>query len=186
MKAYDKQEPLSDLEALQILALREVYQQSPEYVFRKIFRWYSKNFATPLHVVGTLPIDDVITAFFESIYEDMDSEELDKVRLQLLETPAAKEERLLQEERERLQAFRSSKLLEEQAAQDVNDPAAMAKLQEALKKMAQPLSPAQGQAATVAPVKVQPETELPIVPEIKEGVTFTFLDPAELEERLEE
>jgi hypothetical protein len=58
-----------------LVALYEVEANPYEYVLRYIFRWYSKAFATPLHIVDTLPLDDVLQHYFECSYEGLEPEE---------------------------------------------------------------------------------------------------------------
>ncbi len=69
-------------DAIRIIALRDVWLRHIEkaddadYNRRKIFRWYSINFNTPLHIVETLPMLDVIRAYWEQNYEGMSEEDL--------------------------------------------------------------------------------------------------------------
>jgi hypothetical protein len=89
---------------LQVSAMRAVAASQPEfdgkldidgdYHLRRIFRWYSKNFATPLHEVYELPLEDVLTHYWESQYEDMEADEREHVIKRLVET---EEERALRE-----------------------------------------------------------------------------------------
>lgn len=82
------------LESIQIRALRDVHlQSSSDYHLRYIFRWYSKTFHTPLHVVPSLPLVDVLIAFFEEKYEDMEDAELMFEIKKLTETPEEKQTR---------------------------------------------------------------------------------------------
>lgn len=69
--------------ALKLLALRECLflRESPgradeEFKWRKICRWYSKTFFTPLHEVEDLSRYDIIRAFYEEKYSEMSEEEL--------------------------------------------------------------------------------------------------------------
>jgi hypothetical protein len=70
-------------EALRLTALRDVYFArnglADEHGFnlRRIFRWYSHYFCTPLHVVEALPQIDVVRAYWEQRYEDLDDEQLE-------------------------------------------------------------------------------------------------------------
>jgi hypothetical protein len=82
-------------EALQLSALRDVWFDrnskaglDPEYRFRKIFRWYSETFSTPLHLVDTLPLEDVVRAWCENEYEEMTDEELERTVKELAISPA--------------------------------------------------------------------------------------------------
>jgi septal ring factor EnvC (AmiA/AmiB activator) len=64
---------LDQIRALRILALKEAVnkQQSNDYQLRSIFRWYSKTFHTPLHLVYNLPELDVLQAYYEDAYEHL-------------------------------------------------------------------------------------------------------------------
>ena len=88
--------------AIRLNALSAVLSgDEQEYVFRYIFRWYSKTFATPLHLVEELPIEDVLTAYYETKYEDMKEPELDMEKASLLETDEEKTARLRKEDEDR-------------------------------------------------------------------------------------
>jgi hypothetical protein len=60
--------------AIQMLAAAEVVaesgRKSPEYHIRRIMRAYSERFHTPLHVVETLSLADVLQHYYESDYEE--------------------------------------------------------------------------------------------------------------------
>lgn len=70
-------------EAIRIIALRDVWLRhidkadDADYNRRKIFRWYSSRFATPLHVVETLPLLDVLRSYWEDRYESLDPDDLE-------------------------------------------------------------------------------------------------------------
>ena len=69
-------------EALLVSALRGAVKPTAEDYLKKVFRWNSKTFATPLHQVGDLPLDDVLGAYFEEQFADMGQEELEaEIRL---------------------------------------------------------------------------------------------------------
>lgn len=66
---------LPDSESLKKIAMANVQNEPPEYTLRYIFRWYSKTFSTPLHVVPNLVLEDVLLAFFECQYEELNEPE---------------------------------------------------------------------------------------------------------------
>jgi hypothetical protein len=72
-------------DAIRIIALRDVWLRhidkadDADYNRRKIFRFYSSHFNTPLHVVETLPLLDVIRAYWEQNYEAMSEDDLEAV-----------------------------------------------------------------------------------------------------------
>lgn len=74
-------------EAIRLIALRDVYftraglADEHFYNQRQIFRWYSHYFHTPLHIVETIPQIDVLRAYWEQHFEDLDDDQLeDSVR----------------------------------------------------------------------------------------------------------
>ena len=66
--------------SLRIIALKSVLDPDVDYFHRHVFRWYSKQFHTPLHIVDSLPLEDVLMAYYESRYEDLAGDE-DRTRL---------------------------------------------------------------------------------------------------------
>lgn len=72
------------LAALKLLAAREVWaslehdpadpkspRPSDEYDYRRVCRWYSERFHTPLHAVFDLPVDFVWQQYFEVYFEQL-------------------------------------------------------------------------------------------------------------------
>lgn len=57
----------------------------------RVFRFYSKNFSTPLHLVPQLPLEDVLRAYFEELFESLDEEDREERIEWLLMTPAERE-----------------------------------------------------------------------------------------------
>ena len=53
------------IRAMQQIALAAVLSPDVDAVYRRIYRWYSKNFHTPLHEVMKLSEHDVLLAYFE-------------------------------------------------------------------------------------------------------------------------
>jgi hypothetical protein len=94
--------PLSPYEAIKVSAIDSVVNKDDDYVLRYVFRWYSKTFHTPLHQVADIPVVDVLTAYYEELYEKMEVEELKEERMKSSMTPEEWAERLRQEEMEEL------------------------------------------------------------------------------------
>lgn len=63
-------------------ALDAVLDPDDSYLYRKICRWYSTNFATPLHVVYELPLQLVLTNYFEASCEKIPHNDLINVALE--------------------------------------------------------------------------------------------------------
>ena len=77
---------MNHYDALKLLALRAVMKPDGEAHYKSICRWYSKTFHTPLHTVDELPEEDVLTAYFEDRYEDMEEAEREDALRGLLES----------------------------------------------------------------------------------------------------
>ena len=92
-------------EALRLRAIRAVQKPDEGAYLRYIHRWYSRTFHTPLHVVEELDPVDVLTAFYEQTYEDMEEADREREIGELLETPVERRERLIAKDIERAEAF---------------------------------------------------------------------------------
>jgi hypothetical protein len=75
------------LRNIKLIAMHGVVKSTEDYNVRHIFRWYSKTFNTPLHVVDTLPFEDVLTHYFENQYEELHPDEREDEVHELLLTP---------------------------------------------------------------------------------------------------
>lgn len=94
--------PLTPYEAIKISAIDSVLNKNDDYIIRYIFRWYSKTFHTPLHTVADIPMVDILTSYYEELYEKMEPEELKGERIRSSMTTEEWAERLRQEEMEEL------------------------------------------------------------------------------------
>ncbi len=88
------EEPFLFVRSIQQIALAAIVAPDAEAHYRRIFRWYSKTFATPLHEVAALPLYDVLLAYYEDRYELLDEKEREAVRVVLAETQSERSERL--------------------------------------------------------------------------------------------
>ena len=62
--------------AIRIRAYRAVTGPlTRDYMYRRIMRWYSKTFSTPLSQVEEFPVEDVLQVYYEETYEEMDEEQ---------------------------------------------------------------------------------------------------------------
>lgn len=80
--------------AMQLAAMEAVLHPTMESFSRSICRWYSREFATPLHEAYELPFEDVLQAYYEASYENMPEEERQIELDRLLETDDEKAQRL--------------------------------------------------------------------------------------------
>jgi hypothetical protein len=107
-------------EAVRLNALHAVHNKDDDYYLRFIFRWYSKTFHTPLHMVDDLPLIDVITAYYEEMYEKMDEDALIQEKYKSSMTPEEWAEKLRKEEEEDL-AFMET-MMSKQKVENVKTP----------------------------------------------------------------
>lgn len=84
--------------AIQIQALRDVIKKPGDYNIRYVHRWYSKTFHTPLYLVEDLPVDEILRAYFEELYEEMDEGRIEDEKRKLTETDAERAIRVKKEE----------------------------------------------------------------------------------------
>lgn len=79
--------------ALQCQAMQAVLKPDRDAWLRHVQRWYSHKFHTPLPSVADLPMEEVILAYYESSFEDMEDEEREEHLQKLMETDAEREAR---------------------------------------------------------------------------------------------
>lgn len=89
--------------ALQLKALKAVLYPDRDYTLRRIHRWYSKTFFTPLEQVYDLPEEEVLLAYFEDNFEELSSnpereQELESLKFRLTETEEETARRLKNED----------------------------------------------------------------------------------------
>lgn len=89
------------LKAIRILAFGSVQKRDSEYILRHIYRWYSTTFNVPLPQVDDIPLEDILTHYFEVRYEGMSEEDLEEEEVLLRETYS---DRLAREAKEKAEA----------------------------------------------------------------------------------
>lgn len=154
---------------IKIIAFSEVQKNTAEYRLRSVYRWYSRAFATPLHMVPSLPFTDVLTAYFEDQFENMDAEDLEAERKLLTETVDQKAARIAEEEavanaEVEFQAFAASEAKRLESTQ--------------IQKQ-EPVRPIQH------PHRQAKEAELPEVKEIPPDITVKFVDEGFFEDLMD-
>lgn len=78
------------LRSLKILALTEVVAtRSSDYTLRKVMRWYSEKFHTPLHLVYDLDLEWVLQHYYESTFEDLEGADLQAAILEATKSDEA-------------------------------------------------------------------------------------------------
>lgn len=98
---------LDSINNLKILALRSVIRPDEEYLCRKIIRWYSKTFHTPIIEVQKIPILDILQHYYEEQFEELEAdpekkEEFHNIITELIETESQKADRLKKEAKENI------------------------------------------------------------------------------------
>jgi succinate dehydrogenase flavin-adding protein (antitoxin of CptAB toxin-antitoxin module) len=84
-------------EAFQKKALAAVLRPDEDAFLRHVFRFYSKTFHVPLPEVDDLPLDHVLTSYYEEGFENMGEEDREEYKERLTETPEERTERLAKE-----------------------------------------------------------------------------------------
>lgn len=107
---------LSFYEIVKINALDSVIQKDQEYMIRHILRWYSKTFHTPLPQVEDIPFVEVLTAYYEERFENMEEQDLKEERIKNSMSPEEWAKKLQEEETQDLafiEAIKSKKRVED-------------------------------------------------------------------------
>lgn len=155
--------------ALRLRAMRAVLTPDEDAHLRRIFRWYSQTFHTPLHQVEELPVVDVLQAFYEDKYETMAEEDREKELIELLETEEERALRLKEQDERQTDTFDFAKFTE-----------AEVRRKEEQKKL-KDLAPDQAEK-----FKQVPESKLPTAMErLPEGVEIKFVSADTFEAELE-
>lgn len=157
--------------AIRLISFREVTQKPSdvEYGLRRIFRWYSTTFHTPLHTVEELPLQDILVAYYESKYEDMEPVDLEAEREELLSTEVVRQKKNADRDAEAADLFMIER---EMAAENAKN----------LKKEPPPVAPVRKSkplAETELPDPEIPEVEIryeDIPPEVWDTDGFGILD----------
>lgn len=85
-------------EAIKAKALRSVLKPDTDYYLRRVYRWYSKTFHTPLETAFDLPVEFVLREYFEEYFENLEEEELDFQLEEVTETDEQRKQRLSAED----------------------------------------------------------------------------------------
>jgi len=112
-------------DAIRLLALREVTRSEPTgaYGWRKIARYYSEKWHTPLHVVEKLDPEKVLQAFWEDYYERLEPDDREEEARLLTFTADEARAHLRQKDLAELRDWQFKK-----EAEEINlDPVAVAK-----------------------------------------------------------
>jgi hypothetical protein len=167
---------MNHYDSLQLLAVRAVMKPDGEYRLRKIFRWYSTTFHTPLHLVDDLPLEDVLTAYYEQTCEEMNDEDREILLKELLETEEEKRAKQKAKDAEEAEAFEFARRL-----------AAEAKLEAAKAKLAdvKPVVKAPSMLSAKDRREVKLPDSKPAFEKLEPDVEIKFVEAGEFEKELE-
>ena len=168
---------MNHYDALKLLALRAVMKPDGDAHFRSICRWYSVTFHTPLHMVEELPEDDVLTAYYEKTYEDLEDAEKDELLRALLESDEEKKQKLLEKDREAAESFEFARRL----AAEERQRAAKTKVAEVQVER----KPSMFSAADRRESRLPQETPAQTFEKLEPDVSIKFVDAGEFEKELE-
>lgn len=161
---------------IQVLSMRSVVKgDESEYLLRHIFRWYSKEFSTPLHVVETLPLEDVIRAYWEVEYEGMAPEEREIEIHRLVEDEEKLRQRKREEDADDVDAYEFGK----EAQADATKVPEKKPLRHAIPRIdAPPREPTFDEMRELPnPATLQPDPiKLKDLKELPSDMTITFID----------
>lgn len=115
--------PFSEHELIQLEALNATLLKTDLNFYRRVARWYSMTFHTPLKLVNSIPWDELLTHYYESHYEQMPYNELIRLAKETL-PDLAKEEEETNEEfiKALLEADKAKKTVQKQSLKKSNEP----------------------------------------------------------------
>ena len=160
---------------LRIIALNSVISPDEPYLIRKIVRWYSKTFSTPISVVEEIPLEHILTAYYESEFEDKKEEELEQIIQDMFADDVDNRKEEMAEEKRAVEDYEFLKALkEEQRLNPKKDlKGSLNDLVKASKKLTNAFNS----------VKANRETILPEADSLPSNVSISFSD--DLEEEIE-
>ena len=89
---------MNHYEAIKAKAMLAILKPDMDYHLRKIYRWYSKTFATPLNDCYDLPIEFILQEYFEEYFEGLEEEDREFAIEELLETEDQRKARVSHED----------------------------------------------------------------------------------------
>lgn len=152
-----------------------------EYFYRHVFRWYSKEFHTPLSDVYDLPLDFVLQHYWEARYEAMDDAKRVAERDRLRETEEQAWKRMLREEADRADADEYAAQVAAEEAQRLKEEA-----EKTVKGDKKTLTPATSPIRSLlADAKAPPSFPVPDPSAPPPDIKMTFVDDEEMDAILE-
>lgn len=173
-----------------LVALRNAYlaatkriEETPvDYQLRRIFRDYSERFHTPLYIVRTLPLDEVLQDYWEACYEDMKAEDMLADIRRLSQDPERARAAREQEDADEVDLYRMA-----QDEKKASSQAALKKLDEVVNRFRNAVVKKEGgikagmggrEADLVQPVKAPPK-------KLEEGISMRFVSEDEVDDDMD-
>ena len=162
-------------QAVRLRALAAVLHPDRDYLIRRTIRWFSKTFHTPVAVVEELPLEEIVSTYYEEQYAQMTPEQQQQEREDLLLSDEDRQAQVLAEEAEEAEMYEMSRLVvaEEEAKKRGKKPGGLGDV----KTPAIPL------------IKPElPESDLPkpkLLAQLPEGISMTFVDEKEFEKEVD-
>lgn len=95
----------------QLQALHDIANKTDDYFCRKVLRWYSKTFHTPLHQTESLPWLPILQHYYEAHYEALPEKDLlDIITDSVPNLSQAKEDEFLEFERRIIEEHKKQSL----------------------------------------------------------------------------
>jgi hypothetical protein len=111
---------------IQTEAISSILNRTDLYIYRKICRWYSTTFHTPLHIVNSMPYDEILLHYYEHNYEKLPYNEVLRLAHEVLPELAQQKEKEDEEFIKSLLESKSKKQsLNKSTTQSPNIPAKM-------------------------------------------------------------
>lgn len=159
--------------ALRLAAMQAVTEGKSEYSLRRIRRWYSERFHTPLADAEDIEDEVILQHYFEVHFEEMTEEERQDEIKELLETPEEKTHKARKKDIEDAEMFEFAKFTEEQQKKEAK------KLSEVKAAEKESLLKSNSPKESQFKSPVKNTSQLP------ENITVSFLGADDFEKELE-
>jgi hypothetical protein len=88
----EEEKPFNVYTLIQTEAINNILNKTNDFYYRDICRWYSTTFHTPLHLVETLPWDEVLLHFYEQKWSSLPKSDQIRIAKDLIPSLYEKEE----------------------------------------------------------------------------------------------
>jgi hypothetical protein len=164
-----------DLTAIRIRAFRAVTAPNLEYLTRRVIRWYSKTFSTPIDRVEELPLEDIFQAYYEDHYESLDPDGREAECEDLLTTDEQRLQQILSEEAAEAEMFEMARIVAAEEAQKKARPKSGPKSEEQITAMTHPVP------GLLKEIKESRESDLPVSKPLPPAIEMKFMEESDLQ-----